>query len=105
MLFGLGIVLTLIYGALRFLRHLQQGNKALPGSLKVLSAASVGPRERVVMVAAGKHILVLGVAPGRVNMLHRMDEDELPRPAEPQQPGQDFAARLKQFMERGRRES
>jgi flagellar protein FliO/FliZ len=106
MLFGLGIVLVLIYGALVVLRRLQHGNSTAKASLKVLSAASVGPRERVVMVAAGKNVLVLGVAPGRVNLLHRMDETELPAEDCHKEPsGQDFGARLKQMLERGRRDA
>jgi len=104
MMLGLGIVLALLYGTLMILRRLQQGKRSLPGGLKVLSATSVGPRERVVMVSAGKNILVLGVAPGRVNMLHVMEEGEVPVDVEPPASGLDFSARLKQLMERPRRE-
>lgn len=106
MLFGLCIVLVLIYGALWLLRRLQLGGTAAQASLRVLSATSVGPRERVVMVAAGKHVLVLGVAPGRVNLLHRMDEAELPASASPKPAaGQDFASRLKHVLQRGRHDA
>ena len=106
MLLGLGIVLVLIYGALWLLRRLQHSGMATQASLKVLSATSVGPRERVVMVGAGKHVLVLGVAPGRVNLLHCMDEAELPASDSPKPAvGQDFASRLKHVLQRGRHDA
>jgi len=104
MVVGLGVILAVLYGALHMLRRLQQGGNAGTSNLKVISATSVGPRERVVLVAAGKRVMVLGVAPGRVNMLHLLDEGEVPLPAAPAAPPmQDFALRLKQFMERGRK--
>jgi flagellar protein FliO/FliZ len=42
--------------------------------MKVVAALSVGPRERVVLVDVGGQQLLLGVAPGRVNMLHRFEQ-------------------------------
>lgn len=104
MMIGLVVILFVLYGALHMLRRLQQGNQSPGTNLKVLSATAVGPRERVVLVAAGKRVLVLGVAAGRVNMLHVMEEGEipLPEPTKPQ-PLPDFAGRLKQMMERTRK--
>jgi hypothetical protein len=46
--------------------------------LKIRGAAAVGPRERVVLVEVADRILVLGVAPGRVNTLHTLDAADLP---------------------------
>ncbi len=34
----------------------------------------MGPRERVVLVQVGKQQLLLGVAPGRIQTLHVLDE-------------------------------
>jgi flagellar protein FliO/FliZ len=39
-------------------------------AVRVLGGASVGPRERVVVVQFGDQTLLLGVASGRVNLLH-----------------------------------
>ncbi len=44
------------------------------GVLKVIATTGVGQRERVVIVEVGNTWLVLGVASGRVNMLHSMDK-------------------------------
>lgn len=104
MLLGLGLVLALLYGTLFLLKRLQQNQGIVAGGLKVLSATSVGPRERVVLVKAGSRILVLGVAPGRVNMLQSLEEHEIVIHEAPAAPVQDFASRLKQLLESKRRE-
>jgi len=101
MLFGLAIVLAALFGVLALLRKLQGGRTHLIGGLKVIGATSVGPRERVVLVALGSKVLVLGVTPGRVNALHTMEASELPQAPEPgpASPG-DFASRLRQMLEK-----
>jgi len=74
--FGLIIVLGLIVAAGWFMKRFQVGPSA-PGTVKVIAGASVGQRERVVVVEVGDNWLVLGVAPGRVNALHTMPRGEI----------------------------
>jgi flagellar protein FliO/FliZ len=95
--FGLGVVLILLVASLWLLKRLTAPRGSAAGFLKVITAAAVGPRERVVVVEVGETWLVLGVAPGQVSALHQMPRQEM---AASVQPG-DFAARLRQFMERG----
>ena len=77
MSFGLAVVVGLLFACLWLLRRLSapRGGGA---AVKVLGAAAVGPRERVVLVQLGEQVLVLGVAPGSVTKLHEMKGDELP---------------------------
>ena len=49
--------------------------------LQVISSASVGARERVVVVEVGESWLVVGVAPGSVNALMTMPRGQTPSPA------------------------
>ncbi|WP_162851765.1 flagellar biosynthetic protein FliO [Azoarcus indigens] len=104
MIFGLVIVIALLVVCLWLIKRLgaPRGSAA---ALKVLGAAPVGPRERVVLVELGEKVLVLGVAPGNVRTLHVMGKDELP-PAAAGGPaafaGKDFAGWLKQSLERSR---
>jgi flagellar protein FliO/FliZ len=44
------------------------------GVMKIIATTGVGQRERVVIVEVGNTWLVLGVASGRVNILHSMDK-------------------------------
>ena len=105
MLFGLAAVLALLFGLLWLLKRggLNRGGGA--GGLRVLGAAAVGARERVVMVQVADRVLVLGVAPGRVNALSEFDASELPErqpdgKAETSVQGGEFAARLQRLLER-----
>lgn len=67
---ALMFILALIFGAawlMKRVAHLPSGGKGL---VRVLGGASVGTRERVVVVEVDDARLVLGVAPGRVETLH-----------------------------------
>ena len=103
MLFGLAVVIALLFACLWLIRCLSapRGGGA---AIKVLGAAAVGPRERVVLVELGEQVLVLGVAPGSVTRLHDMKRSELPLPADAAgiaaPAGKAFAAWLKQATER-----
>jgi flagellar protein FliO/FliZ len=107
MLLGLAVVLGALYGALRLLRKVQGSRQTGASSVRVISATAVGQRERIVLVSVADKVLVLGVAPGRVNMLHTLDADALPAalPSAPTAPLpiNDFAARLKAKIEGIRR--
>jgi flagellar protein FliO/FliZ len=73
---GLLLILLLILGgAWLFKRYgsLPMGGKGL---VKVIGGASVGARERVVLIEVENSRLLLGVAPGQVRTLHRLPMDE-----------------------------
>ncbi len=103
MMFGLGLVLALMFGALLLIKKLSLPRGPAASSLKVVGAAAVGPRERVVLVEVGDKLLVLGVAPGQVEGLHTFDAATFPRPEPgdmtPAGPGS-FAERVRQVLER-----
>jgi flagellar protein FliO/FliZ len=87
MLLGLAFVLGLIVFASWLLRRFGAGPTA-PGSLvRIVTAASVGPREKVVLVEIKDSWLVLGVAPGRVSMLHQLPRQALPQDSPQGVPG------------------
>lgn len=77
MLFGLALVIALLFGCLWIIRRLS-ARRGGAAAIQVLGAAAVGPRERVVLVQLGEQVLVLGVAPGSVSKLHEMKRDDLP---------------------------
>ena len=73
-------------------------------NMKILGSLAVGGRERVVVVDIAGEKLVLGVAPGRVNCLHRLDDSSFPAvEAEPAGAGAeyDFARTLKKILAPG----
>jgi flagellar protein FliO/FliZ len=69
--------------------------------LQVISSASVGARERVVVVEVGESWLVVGVAPGSVNALMTLPRGEIPSTPVPSL-NTSFAAGLQHLIEKRR---
>nr|MBV6631165.1 flagellar biosynthetic protein FliO [Oceanococcus sp. HetDA_MAG_MS8] len=70
-LFGL---LAAFWVLTRGLARMPALQKLLPkASGRILTSVAVGPRERVVVVDLGGEALALGVAPGRVQLLTKLD--------------------------------
>ncbi len=78
MLFGLAIVLGLVLAMGWIMKRVSSHGLAGGAALRVVAAAAVGQRERVVVVEVGNTWLVVGVAPGSVSALHSMARGELP---------------------------
>ncbi len=64
-------IVVLAWVVKRFNRLQPSGNT----SLQIIGGISMGARERVVVVQAGSTKVLLGVSPGRINMLHVLEED------------------------------
>ncbi len=72
------------------------------GLLKVISSASVGQKERIVLAEIGDIWLVLGVAPGQVNLLHQMNKNTLPHSETAESPPANrFTEKLQAHLEQG----
>jgi len=71
---GMLVVLGLIVSIAWVLKRSGKFQMAAGGGLRVLGGLSMGSRERVVLVQAGDTQLLLGVAPGRVQTLHVLDQ-------------------------------
>ena len=83
----------------RRLRTLGTGNSA---TLEVVSQVALGARERAVIVRVGQTLLLLGVAPGRVNLLQQLPEGSMSVEAAPtaQASKPDFATLLRRSLGR-----
>lgn len=71
---GLLVVLLVIAAAAWAFKRFGHFQSGLQGQLKVVGGVSLGSRERVVLLQVGSQQLVLGVAPGRIQTLHVLDE-------------------------------
>lgn len=98
---GLVAVLLLIAGAAWMAKRMGVSQMGASTLLRVISSASVGTRERVVVVEIGESWLVVGVAPGSVNALATLPKGELPTHASPALPGS-FGLRLQHLIEKRR---
>ena len=71
---GLVLVLGAIAATAWIVRRFFRFHPGIDGQLKVICGVSIGPRERVIVVQVGSTQLVLGVAPGRVQTLHVLEQ-------------------------------
>jgi len=95
---GLVAVLLLIFATAWVAKRLGVSRGGSSSLLHIISSASVGTRERVVVVEIGDNWLVVGVTPGSVNALMTLPKGEVqPAPTAPLNTS--FAANLKQLIE------
>jgi len=98
---GLVAVLLLIAGTAWVAKRLGVAQGGSSSLLHVVSSASVGTRERVVVVEVGDAWLVVGVAPGSVNALMTLPKGEIQSAATPGV-NASFAARLQHLIQQRR---
>ncbi len=76
MVLGLMFVLALIFSLAWLMRRYGAMGFGGNSALRVVAGASVGQKERVVLLQVGERQILLGVSPGRVNMLHTIEKGE-----------------------------
>lgn len=93
-------VLAVIFALAWLARRVRTFGDRTAGSLEVLANMPLGPKERAVLLRVGGAQILLGVAPGRVNMLHVLDQPvEITRPtASAQASKPNFAQLLKRSL-------
>lgn len=98
---GLLLVLALLVGLAWTFKRFGAHPQRAAGAIKIIGGATVGQRERVVLIEVGGTWLVIGVAQGHVTTLHSMPKGEKVKEV-PGAPGaaRGFAAWLHQLTER-----
>lgn len=71
---GLIVILAMIAGAAWLAKRFGNFKVGAQGRMKIVGGLSVGTRERVVLLQVGEQQLLVGVAPGRIQTLHVLDE-------------------------------
>ena len=92
---SLALVFLAIFLVVFFLRRVNRIGGGAGGALRVLASASVGQRERVVLIEVGEQQLLIGVAPGNVRALHALERPVEAPGARPAQAPADFASLLR----------
>ncbi|NOX09887.1 MAG: flagellar biosynthetic protein FliO [Gammaproteobacteria bacterium] len=72
---GLFAILALIIALAWIMRRVGYMQSATGDKLKVISALSVGSREKLVLIQVGSTQLLIGVAPGQIQKIHLLDEN------------------------------
>ena len=99
---GLLVVLVVLGGLAWMLRRFNLVPSASGGVLRIVAGLSMGPRERLVLVQVGETQVLLGVAPGRIQTLHVLDQPVLdPKLDGTAGSGESFAERLAASLRKG----
>ena len=97
MVFGLLLVVGLIFFLAWMLRRLQ--STAVKGGqvIEIVGSRAIGPRDRLLLVQVGKERILIGHTPGSIEALHVLAEPvEVPENARQATP--EFAQRLMELM-------
>ena len=98
MLFGLLLIIGLLFAGAYLLRKLNGGRSfGQSGPMRIVGGLMISARERILLVEVGESWLVVGVVPGQIKILHTLPKGELPD-GNGEKP---FGQWLKQFGERG----
>lgn len=103
---ALVIVLAVLFVAAWSMRRFKLFNRAGQGALEVVQGINLGPKERAVLIKIDNRRLLLGVAPGCVNLLvelpaEKSSESATPAATDPTPPNPntpDFKTLLKRSM-------
>ena len=71
---GLFIVILSIVIVVWLIKRLGRFNYSGQQSINIIGGVSLGTREKIVLIEIGNEQLLIGVAPGQVNMLHKLSE-------------------------------
>lgn len=101
---ALVIVLAVLFAAAWAMRQFKLFNRPGQGALEVVQGINLGPKERAVLIKINDRRLLLGVAPGCVNLLLELPAEDggtpagtvEPTPSDPNTPN--FKALLKRSM-------
>ena len=96
---GLGVVVLCIVGLAWLLKRAGGLQSSARGALRVIDGVALSTRERLVLVQVGEQQVLLGVAPGRVNAVHVLDQPvQMDTTSDAQ--AESFATRLREVIGR-----
>ncbi|MCO7621366.1 flagellar biosynthetic protein FliO [Pseudomonas guariconensis] len=97
MVFGLLLVIGLIFALAWLLRRMQGATPRGGQVIDIIGSRTIGPRDRLLLVQVGKEQILIGHSPGNIEALHVLAEPvEVPASARPATP--EFAQRLLELM-------
>lgn len=97
LVFGLLLVLGLIFLLAWLLRRVQQAGPAGKGQvIDIVGSRALGPRDRLMLVQVGNEQILLGLSPGSITALHVLKEPVQVPSSE--KPTPEFAQRLLEML-------
>jgi len=97
MVFGLLLVVGLIFALAWLLRRMQGAAPRGGQVIEIIGSRTIGPRDRLLLVQVGDEQILLGISPGRITPLHVMNTP-VNLPAKTEQATPEFAQRLMELL-------
>lgn len=97
MVFGLLVVVGLIFVLAWLLRRMQGNAQRGAQVIEIVGSRAIGPRDRLLLVQVGKEQILIGHSPGSIEALHVLAEP-MEVPAAARQATPEFAQRLLELM-------
>lgn len=98
---GLAFILLLIFMLAWLMKKMQLTPHSGQQMIKVLSAISVGTRDRIALVEVGNEQILVGLTPGRIQKLHTLSSPVALPDGSSQQQG--FTSKFNSLMKRDHR--
>lgn len=97
---ALGFIVVLLIGAAWLARKASGGRGFGQEGIKVIGGVVLGPRERIVLLEIGQERLVIGIVPGQIRTLHRLEAPpQTTNSASETEPKKPFKLWLQNFAE------
>jgi flagellar protein FliO/FliZ len=71
---ALSLIVALLVGTAWLARKVSGGKGFGQGGMKIVGGVALGPRERIVLIEVGEEWLVIGIVPGQIRTLHRLEK-------------------------------
>lgn len=97
---ALALIVALLAATAWLARKVSGGKGFGQAGLKVIGGVALGPRERIILLEVGNDWLVIGIVPGQIRTLHRMEKGSLPDGLSPVSTDKPFAQWLQGITNR-----
>ncbi len=95
----MGFILLLIFALAWMMKKMQLTPQSQNGLIRIVSAISVGQRDRIALIEVGDEQILVGLTPGKIEKLHALKN---PLPVAPETSSTaSFSDRFQQLMKRG----
>ena len=102
MLFGLLLIIGLLFAGAYLLRKLNGGRSfGQSGPMRIVGGLMISARERIVLLEVGDEWIVVGIVPGQIKTLHTLPKGEIQSVGGNEK---SFSQWLKQISERKKNE-